>query len=166
MNRSVRVDNPLLLRGFMEPLLFSDQFSDVTFVIEASGEKIPGHRLILASASAMLARMLYGHFVEGSSREVKLSGVESSTIRSLFRYIYTGSIDISLNDIVPLMKAADQYCVTGAKEDIWSAAKSIVEEADCSETSIAQILSILTEAFETSLEDLVGLCMDLSLIHI
>lgn len=160
MNRSVKVDNPLLLRGFIEPLLFSEQFSDVTFVIEASGEKIPGHRLILASASVMLARMLYGHFVEGSSREVKLSGVDSTTIRSLFRYIYTGSLDISLNEIVPLMKSADQYCITGAKEDIWAAAKSIVEEADCSEASIAQILSILSEAFETDLAELVGLCMD------
>jgi len=160
MNRSVKVDNPQLLRSFLSPLLFSEQFSDVTFVIESSGEKIQGHRLVLASASVMLARMLYGHFVEGSSREVKLSGVESSTIRSLFRYIYTGSLDISLDDIVPLMKAADQYCVTGAKEDIWTAAKSIVEDADCSEDAIAQILSILAEAFEMDLGDLVGLCMD------
>lgn len=160
MDRSVKVDNPILLRTFVEPLLFSEQFSDVTFVIESSGESIPGHRLILAAASSMLSRMLYGQFVEGSSREVKLSGIDGRTIRSLFRYIYTGCLELAVGEIVSVMKAADQFCVTGAKEDIWVAVKSVIEDADCSESSIEQILLILTEAYESDLVELVELCMD------
>ena len=44
-------------------------------------------------------------------------------MRMLIQFIYTGQVTLeSANSIVPLIQAADQYSVTGAKEEFGKAA--------------------------------------------
>ena len=67
--------------------------------------------------------MLYGPFVEGSMREIMIPNIESHIMKMLITFIYTGQVTLeSANTIVPLIKAADQYSINGAKEEFGKAA--------------------------------------------
>ena len=67
--------------------------------------------------------MLYGPFVEGSSREIIIPNIEVNVMRMLVQFIYCGQINLdSASVIVPLIQAADQYSIQGAKEEFGKAA--------------------------------------------
>lgn len=52
--------------------------------------------------------MLFGPFVEGSKREVKIPNIEADIMRMLIGFIYTGKVELSsAKEIVPLIHAAD-----------------------------------------------------------
>ncbi len=66
--------------------------------------------------------MLYGPFVEGSKREVTIPNIQPKILKCLLQFIYTGYVQIDTDIIVPLIQAADQYSVQGAKEEFGKAA--------------------------------------------
>ena len=77
----------------------------------------------MAASSEVFQSMLYGPFVEGSNREILIPNIKSEVMKMLIQFIYTGQVMLdSADQIVPLIHAADQYSVCGAKEEFGRAA--------------------------------------------
>ena len=108
---SYQIKSEGLVANNMATILFEEEFSDVVLICGAPGffgSKIVAHRQILAASSDVLKSMLYGPFVEGSKREIKIPNIEPNIMRQLIEFIYTGQLKLtSANQIVPLIYAAD-----------------------------------------------------------
>jgi hypothetical protein len=96
-------------------ILFREEFADVVLICGRSKEKDSGnssssekkifaHRQILAASSEVFKNMLYGPFVEGSSREIIIPNIEANVMKMLVEFIYTGQVELnSASIIVPLI---------------------------------------------------------------
>ncbi len=51
--------------------------------------------------------MLFGHFVEGSKRELSIPNIEPRVMKSLIRFIYTGKVCVDIDRTVDIIKAVD-----------------------------------------------------------
>jgi|LakMenE18May11ns_1017448.scaffolds.fasta_scaffold7217600_2 hypothetical protein len=51
--------------------------------------------------------MLFGHFVEGSKRELVIPNIEPKVMRSILRFIYTGQVHVDIEFTVEILKAVD-----------------------------------------------------------
>ena len=51
--------------------------------------------------------MLFGHFVEGSKRELSIPNIEPRVMKSLIRFIYTGKVQVDIERTVDIIKAVD-----------------------------------------------------------
>ncbi|EAL41978.2 AGAP006712-PA [Anopheles gambiae str. PEST] len=93
-------------------LCISDDYSDVTFVVEK--ERISAHRAILAVRCEYFRALLYGGLEESKQSEITLD-VSSTAFKHLLRYIYTGSLelkDMEVDDILTLLGLVHQYGIT------------------------------------------------------
>jgi hypothetical protein len=123
-NFRYKVDNPSIVARTLKAILFSEDFADVVIIsgMHPYQERIYAHRQILAASSEVFQKMLYGPFVEGSKREVTIPNIQPKILKCLLQFIYTGYVQIDTDIIVPLIQAADQYSVQGAKEEFGKAA--------------------------------------------
>lgn len=128
-----KVENSQIVTSNLSNILFSEEFSDVIIIAGGEGgtpqEKINGHRQILAASSEIFKAMLYGPFVEGSSRELTIPNIEPSIMKALLTFIYTGNVNVEVEQIVSIIKAVDQYCVRGAREEFEKAALHYIDQA-------------------------------------
>ena len=62
------------------------------FVVD--GERVPAHKLVLASQSEFFRVMLYGEMKEASQEEVVLSDVPLVPFKKLLQYAYTGVMQL------------------------------------------------------------------------
>ena len=89
--------------------------------------------------------MLYGPFVEGSKREILIPNIEGRIMEMLVQFIYTGQVNLeSANVIVPLIQAADQYSVTGAKDEFGKAAQIFIKNAN--KKQIRHVIKLIHDA--------------------
>ncbi|KAL0963325.1 hypothetical protein UPYG_G00304680 [Umbra pygmaea] len=72
----------------------------------ADNTEIPCHRAVLASSSPYFTAMFCRHFRESQQDKVGLKGISSSILSAIVDYVYTGTISISLDIVLPLMQAA------------------------------------------------------------
>jgi hypothetical protein len=157
------VQNFRSLSDSLKELLFSELYSDI--VLQVDGSRVNAHRLVLAASSPVFAKMLYGEFLEGRSGEVVLKDISLSTLKGLLQFIYAGTMEITVDNLVPLIEAADKYCLTAAKADLSTAARSLVDSADTSDESICQIISILNDSFNLGLSEVLEMCLEYVDIH-
>ena len=75
-------------------------------VLVAGGERIPAHRVILASLSAYFRAMFTGDMAESRQREIVVSCVEPLALRSLVDYAYTASVQLTEANVQSLLAAA------------------------------------------------------------
>ena len=73
------------------PLLEDPSIHDVTFKT-SDGGSVSAHKLIVAAGSPVFHAMLYGNMKESSQKEIELPNIDSSTLKKLFRFIYTGHV--------------------------------------------------------------------------
>lgn len=73
----------------MAQLCMSEDYSDVTFVVEE--HKIPGHRVILAARSEYFRALLYGGLSESTQHVIKLE-IPLEAFKCLLGYIYSGTL--------------------------------------------------------------------------
>ena len=72
-------------------MLFSEDFSDVTFEV-VGGERIPAHRNILAASSECFSALLKGQWAESASGVVRMEQT-ATAVKALLRFLYTGEVD-------------------------------------------------------------------------
>ncbi|XP_026471580.1 BTB/POZ domain-containing protein 9 isoform X2 [Ctenocephalides felis] len=89
-NKFGEIDHVELLGQNLSNLCCSDNYSDVILVVE--GEKIPSHKVILASRSEFFRALLFGGLKESSQEEIVLKEVPIKAFRELLKYIYTGHL--------------------------------------------------------------------------
>lgn len=144
----------------LRSLLFSSDLSDFTILITESNLRIPTHRQILASASPYFASVLYGPYVEGSNKELRVSDIDSAIFQSLIRFIYTGETEVSITNIVKLIQSANRFCVTEAIKEFNKAAQEMLENLDASDEAIDKVCMILCESYYGKLDDICEMCLE------
>ena len=68
------------------------EFTDVVFIVD--GERVPAHKLILASQSEYFRAMLYGEMKEASQEDIPLPDIPLASFKTVLQYAYTGTLEI------------------------------------------------------------------------
>ena len=69
-------------------------------------ERIHAHRAILSANSDYFYAMFTNDLVESQQTEIALSGIDSSALKSLVDYIYTGKVELNDINVCPILSAA------------------------------------------------------------
>ncbi|KAL0969880.1 hypothetical protein UPYG_G00233730 [Umbra pygmaea] len=89
------IDHLHLLSEHLGALVSSEEYSDVTFVVE--GKCFPAHRVILASRCQYFRAMLYNGMKESQHQaEVSLEDTQAEAFSMLLQYLYTGRVSLSV----------------------------------------------------------------------
>ncbi|XP_045060192.2 actin-binding protein IPP isoform X2 [Desmodus rotundus] len=85
-------------------------FCDVQ--LQVGKETFKVHRLVLAASSPYFAALFTGGMKESSKDVVQILGIEAGIFRILLDFIYTGIVNISVNNVQELIVAADMLQLT------------------------------------------------------
>ncbi|XP_061560896.1 BTB/POZ domain-containing protein 9 isoform X1 [Phycodurus eques] len=88
------IDHIHLLSEQLGALALGEQYSDVTFIVEA--KRFPAHRVILAARCHYFRALLYGGMKESQPQaEVSLEETRAEAFSMLLHYLYTGRASLS-----------------------------------------------------------------------
>ncbi|XP_011026160.1 PREDICTED: ARM REPEAT PROTEIN INTERACTING WITH ABF2-like [Populus euphratica] len=87
--------------------------SDVTFLVE--GRRFFAHRICLLASSDAFRAMFDGGYREKDARDIEIPNIRWDVFELMMRFIYTGSVDVTLIIAQDLLRAADQYLLEGLK---------------------------------------------------
>ncbi|KAK3019607.1 hypothetical protein RJ639_005026 [Escallonia herrerae] len=96
-----------------EKYVNSPTLSDVTFLIE--GKRFYAHRICLLASSDAFRAMFDGGYREKDAKDIEIPNIRWDVFEVMMRYIYTGSVDVTLDIAQDLLRAADQYLLEGLK---------------------------------------------------
>ncbi|XP_077200122.1 kelch-like protein 1 isoform X2 [Paroedura picta] len=88
----------------MESYLKQQQLCDVILI--AGNRKIPAHRLVLSSVSDYFAAMFTSDVCEAKQEEIKMEGIDPSSLWDLVQFAYTGCLELKEDTIENLLAAA------------------------------------------------------------
>ncbi|XP_043256322.1 BTB/POZ domain-containing protein 9 [Colletes gigas] len=74
-------------------LYLSDDYSDVTLIV--GGQRLNGHKVILAARSEYFRALLFGGLKESTQREIVLKNANLTAFKALLEYIYTGRTSLT-----------------------------------------------------------------------
>ena len=75
-------------------------------ILHVDDRQFPAHRIVLSGASSYLRAMFTNGMLESGMKDIKLQGVEASVMESLLDFAYTGSIDVTVENVQALLSAA------------------------------------------------------------
>ncbi|XP_066279823.1 kelch repeat and BTB domain-containing protein 2-like [Branchiostoma lanceolatum] len=76
-------------------------------VLEVEGGRFPCHRLVLSAASPYFRAMFTSNMAESRQKTVVLQGLDAGIFGEILSYIYSGTLHVSLDKVLPLYQAAD-----------------------------------------------------------
>lgn len=93
------------------------RWTDVTLQAFPDGEQFPAHRCVLASASPYFAAMLGNeNFSEAGQDTITLHEITEEGLRGLLKFVYSGCIDLTAENIRQILKAAS---ITQVPSSAW-----------------------------------------------
>ncbi|XP_050426004.1 BTB/POZ domain-containing protein 9-like isoform X3 [Adelges cooleyi] len=122
------IDHTGLLVEFIRDLYLSDRCSDVVLVV--GKERLPAHRIILASHSEYFRRVFYEDDKESHKSEVNLSDAPVTSFEILLKYIYTGRInlgDLEGEEVFELLRISVYYGILNLKLPLHEYLKSTLD---------------------------------------
>ncbi|CAA0828104.1 ARM REPEAT PROTEIN INTERACTING WITH ABF2 [Striga hermonthica] len=96
-----------------EQFVNNPTLSDVTFLVE--GKRFYAHRICLLASCDAFRAMFDGGYRERDAKDIEIPYIRWDIFKLMMRYIYTGSVDVSLDIAQELLMAADQYLLEGLK---------------------------------------------------
>lgn len=87
----------------------SAQYSDMHFHIEQENIDIPAHRVIVASASPVLDKLINGSGKLESSTRIRVSDITANDFREILRYIYTDEVRITQQSALATLRVANYF---------------------------------------------------------
>nr|KAF6382260.1 intracisternal A particle-promoted polypeptide [Pipistrellus kuhlii] len=99
-----------LILAQMNKMRNGQHFCDVQ--LQVGKETFKVHRLVLAASSPYFAALFTGGMKESSKDVVQILGIEAAIFRILLDFIYTGIVDIGVNNVQELLVAADMLQLT------------------------------------------------------
>ncbi|TQD85947.1 hypothetical protein C1H46_028493 [Malus baccata] len=87
--------------------------SDITFLVE--GKRFYAHRICLCASSDAFRAMFDGGYRERDAKDIVIPNIRWEAFELMMRFIYTGSVDVTLYIAQDLLRAADQYLLEGLK---------------------------------------------------
>ncbi|XP_030630653.1 actin-binding protein IPP [Chanos chanos] len=94
-----------LLLAQMNKMRLRADFCDVRLLV--GGRVFNVHRLVLAASGPYFAALFSGAMSEAREEEVRIAGVEADIFEMLLEFIYTGTIDVTVDNVQEVMVAAD-----------------------------------------------------------
>nr|CAB3226454.1 BTB/POZ domain-containing protein 9-like [Phallusia mammillata] len=111
LSTSNEIDHCEELSDNIGALALSDDYNDVTFVVE--GREFPAHRVILASRCDYFRALLFGGMRESKGREpIVVHDATADAFELLLKYIYTGKMrlsDIKEAHVIEVLGLANKY---------------------------------------------------------
>ncbi|KAL8092696.1 hypothetical protein AgCh_034812 [Apium graveolens] len=106
--------SPISQFGLGEEHFNNPRGSDVTFLVE--GKRFYAHRTrLLAASDAFRAIFGGGGYREREAKDIEISDIKWEVFELMIRYIYVGSVHVTLNVAYDLLEAADKYHLDGLK---------------------------------------------------
>ena len=98
----------------LKALIENPSTHDVTFKT-SDGGSVSAHRVIVAAGSPVFHAMLYGNIKERSQKEIDLPNIDSSTLKNLFSFLYSGHVQTNLMGCVELLQVANYFDIKELK---------------------------------------------------
>ncbi|XP_050402889.1 actin-binding protein IPP isoform X1 [Patella vulgata] len=96
-------------------LLWKEElYCDISII--ANGKSFSAHRHILAASSSFFKAMFTSGMVEGSQKEIYLHDIDEDIIQELLSFIYTGVIEITLENVQDLLSSSDMLGLVDVTE--------------------------------------------------
>lgn len=150
---SGEVDHVELLASQLGALLHSNEFHDVTFVVE--GKEFPAHRVFLASRCEYFRALLFGGMREAKPEsKIVLGDTSAQTFSTLLKYVYTGRIflgELREEHVLDLLGLAHQYGFLALESAISGYLKSCLDLHNFCHIFDVACLYQLKEVLDTSL---------------
>lgn len=127
----------------------NNSLSDVIFLI--GNEKIPAHKLMLASVSPVFEGMFSHQMKENLTNMVQIENVDSNAFKEMLRYIYIGQIENLKNVVFGLYELADKYDIVNLR--------IICEEFFERCLSIENVIAVLEHADRHNSDNLKNECI-------
>ncbi|XP_013393274.1 BTB/POZ domain-containing protein 17 isoform X2 [Lingula anatina] len=111
------VDNSSNILTSVSSLFNNPRFSDITLVV--GSERFHAHKLLLATASDVFETMLTSdRWQDGNAGEITFHESEEClpVFSIVMRYIYTGKISLTMENVIPVLVLADKYNLLPLKE--------------------------------------------------
>ncbi|XP_057371374.1 BTB/POZ domain-containing protein 9-like [Daphnia carinata] len=125
------VDHVRSLSDNLNTLLLSDNYQDITLIVE--NQRIPAHKIILASRSEYFRALLFGGLLESQKSEIELKGISAAAFHVLLKYVYTGYVSLSnmKEELVKdLLGLAHQYAFPELEQSVSDYLKSILSQTN------------------------------------
>ncbi|CAB4262951.1 unnamed protein product [Prunus armeniaca] len=84
-------------------------------ISDTTGRRFYAHRICLLASSDAFRAMFDGGYREKDARDIEIPNIRWEVFELMMRFIYTGSVDITLDIAQDLLRAADQYLLEGLK---------------------------------------------------
>ncbi|XP_078574969.1 kelch-like protein 24a isoform X2 [Branchiostoma floridae x Branchiostoma japonicum] len=103
----------------------------VDVMLCAEGREIPCHRLVLAAFSDYFHAMFNGAHCESKKDKIEIGGVSAEALQKLVDYAYTSKINITTDNVRPLLEAANMLQVPLIKKDCEAFLKRQLNTGTC-----------------------------------
>ncbi|KAJ3647097.1 hypothetical protein Zmor_024639 [Zophobas morio] len=156
-DETVTITDTTKLLGDVASLYLNQKFSDIALLVD--GQKLYAHKVILAVRSEYFEFLLYEDPQDTNQTEITITGVPVDALRTLLKYIYTGTIAVSsdLESSLEILGLAHQYSFTDIQTTIVKKLKPFL--------NLKNVCAVLNTANLYDLEELIEAChsfMDLN----
>ncbi|KAI9587942.1 kelch-like protein 3 [Glossina fuscipes] len=127
------------------------------FYLQVDDETIFVHKWLLAAVSPYFGAMLRNNMKEKAQGTAALTDVDASSIKAIIVYIYSGSIQITEDNVLPLLLTADLLQIDWVKVQCCQVLKRALKLENC--------LSFQRHADMHSCDDLYDYCHEYILQH-
>ncbi|XP_010891066.1 kelch-like protein 38 [Esox lucius] len=103
-------EQPSLLSTQLNRLRKERVLTDV--LLCSDNTEVACHRNVLASSSPYFTAMFCHNFRESQQQKVRLKGISSGILSGIVDYVYTGSVVITMDTVLPMMQAASMFQYT------------------------------------------------------
>lgn len=101
------------LSARLEHLVGNKFGSDFTFIIEDDNAEIPAHKLIIALASPVLNRIVYGNETFAPTDTLKVDGISKESFMEILRYIYTDNVNVDDDNVFEILNQSNYFGLPG-----------------------------------------------------
>lgn len=106
--------NHVPLGARLELLVGNKLRSDFTFIIEDDNAEIPAHKLIIALASPVLDRIVYGRTDTFTTTDnVRVGGISKESFMELLHFIYTDTLNLDDDNVFEILHKSHYFALSG-----------------------------------------------------
>ena len=132
MGSRCRVNIPLYSRDclrVMNELRSKCELCDVVLCVDRC--EFPAHRIVLAGASPYLQAMFTNGMLESGKTKIDLGGIDPQTMDSLLEFVYTGSVELTTNNVQQLLSGASMLHLTSLSKSCSSFLEAHLDHTNC-----------------------------------
>lgn len=92
-----------------QKLYMQEEKADVYFIFESTSDRIPAHKLLLASGSDVFDAMFYGPLKEEG--DIKMVDISADAFKEFLQFFYFNRVPLSIENVADVMYLGNKYDV-------------------------------------------------------